>query len=121
MKVAIGIVDDHKLFLSSLKMLITTFKEYEVVLESFNGKDMVHKIEQKKAKPDIMLVDIDMPEMNGEETVRWLQKKYPNIKCVALTMKEDDYSIIRMIRAGCCSYLLKDINVIEFEKRTKRN
>jgi DNA-binding NarL/FixJ family response regulator len=68
------------------------------------------------APPDIILLDVDMPYLDGPETAERLTQAYPAIQLVALSMKDDDTTIIRMIRAGCCAYLLKDIHPDELER-----
>ncbi|RYY56643.1 MAG: response regulator transcription factor [Chitinophagaceae bacterium] len=116
MKTRIGLVDDHQLFLKSLTLMIESFKEYEVVLDALNGKDLQQKIRQAESLPDIMLIDVNMPLMDGVATARWLAEKYPGIKLVALSMNDDDKTIIAMIRSGCSAYLLKDTHPTELEK-----
>ncbi|MEO8568324.1 MAG: response regulator transcription factor [Ginsengibacter sp.] len=114
MKINIGIVDDHQLFLKSLSMMLQSLNNYDVVVEAVNGKDLQEKLTGKMA-PEIMLIDVNMPVMDGIATAVWLNKYFPLIKLVALTMNDTDKSIINMIRAGCCAYLLKDIHPIELE------
>jgi len=115
-KINIGIVDDHQLFLKSLSLMLHTFKDYQVVLEAFNGKDLQEKIKSIKSVPDIILLDVNMPIMNGLETAKWLNENFPSIKIVALSMNDDDHIIIGMIKAGCCAYLMKDTHPNELEK-----
>ncbi len=112
----IGIVDDHQLFVKSLGLMLATFDGYNVIIEALNGKDLQTKMQQSKALPDIMLLDVNMPHMDGYETAKWLQQQYPAIKLVALSMNDNDTAIINMIKAGCCAYLLKDTHPNELEK-----
>jgi DNA-binding NarL/FixJ family response regulator len=116
MKKTIGIVDDQQLFVKSLSVLINTFSGFTSVLEALNGKELQSKMEKQQIQPQIILVDVNMPEMDGVDTATMLSKKYPLIKLVALSMKDDDITIISMLRAGCCAYLLKDIHPDELEK-----
>ncbi|MGH2648998.1 MAG: response regulator, partial [Ginsengibacter sp.] len=116
MKIKIGIVDDHQLFLKSLVLMLQSFKNYDVVIEASNGKKLQEKIETKKSIPEIMLVDVNMPVMDGIETVTWLNENYPTIKLVALSQNDGDRAIIGMLKAGCCAYLLKDTHPNELEK-----
>ncbi|TXI33298.1 MAG: response regulator transcription factor [Niabella sp.] len=115
MKTKIGLVDDHQLFLKSLGLMLESFNEYDVILEAFNGKDLIEKISGRKTLPEIILIDVNMPVMNGIETAKWLTDHYPQIKLVALSMNADDHAIISMFKAGCCSYLLKDTHPNELE------
>jgi DNA-binding NarL/FixJ family response regulator len=115
--IKIGLVDDHQLFLKSLGLMLESFKTFEIVVEALNGKDLQEKMNIGLLPiPDVMLIDVDMPVMNGKQTAEWLNTNYPTIKLVALSMKDDDKTIIEMLKAGCCSYILKDIHPTELEK-----
>jgi len=114
--IKIGIADDHQLFVKSLGLMLATFYHYQVVVEAANGKDLMGKMKALKDEPDIMLLDVNMPQMNGLETAQWLTEHYPAIKLVALSMNDDDHTIIEMVKAGCCAYLLKDTHPNELEK-----
>jgi DNA-binding NarL/FixJ family response regulator len=116
MRITIGLVDDHQLFLKSLTSLLQSFDKYEVVLEALNGKDMQDKLRLLETPPDLMLIDMNMPVMNGVDTANWLSEHYPVIKLIALSMNDSDTAIINMLRAGCCAYLLKDSHPTELEK-----
>jgi len=116
MKITLGIVDDHQLFLKSLSLLISSLEDFSILVEAMNGKDLIEKLEAKKIEPDIILLDVNMPVMDGRQTAEYLTQKFPAIKLVALSMKDDDATIISMIKAGCCSYLLKDIHPEELNK-----
>ncbi|MBS1745919.1 MAG: response regulator transcription factor [Bacteroidetes bacterium] len=116
MNITLGIADDHQLFLKSLSLLISSLRDFTIVVEAINGKDLIEKLEQKKLEPDIILLDVNMPVMDGQQTAELIVKKFPAIKLVALSMKDDDATIIKMIQSGCCSYLLKDIHPEELNK-----
>jgi len=116
MNITLGITDDHKLFLKSLSLLIGSLEDFTIVVEAMNGKDLIEKLGTKKIEPDIILLDVNMPVMDGRQTAEYLSEKFPAIKLVALSMKDDDDTIISMIRAGCCAYLLKDIHPEELNK-----
>ena len=116
MKLTIGLVDDHQLFLKSLRLMLESFKVYEVVVEALNGEDLKHKLNSSGVVPDLMLVDVNMPVMDGIATCTWLNKEYPAMKLIALSMNDTDSAIIDMIKAGCCAYLLKDTHPNDLEK-----
>lgn len=116
MKIPIGLVDDHQLFLRSLGLMLSSFENYVVTIEALGGKDLQAKLKSAKILPKIILVDVNMPVIDGIETAKWLQAHYPEIKLVALTVNNSEKAIIGMIRAGCCAYLLKDIHPDELEK-----
>lgn len=113
--IKIGIADDHQLFLKSLSLMLQSFGNYTVVVEALNGKDLQKKMLQKNIVPDIMLLDVNMPQMDGYETALWLNKTYPKVKLVALSMNNNEDAIIKMIKSGCCSYLMKDTHPDELE------
>ena len=120
MRITIGLVDDHQLFLKSLTSLLQSFDKYEVVLEALNGKEMQEKLRLLETPPDLMLIDMNMPVMNGVDTANWLSEHYPLIKLIALSMNDKDTAIINMFNAGCCAYLLKDSHPAELEKALDR-
>jgi DNA-binding NarL/FixJ family response regulator len=116
MKINIGIVDDHQLFLKSLSVLIESFPTFKIILDALNGEGLLNKLATAETLPDILLLDVNMPVMDGANTATIISSKYPQIKMIALSMKDDDVSVIKMIKAGCCAYLLKDIHPDELEK-----
>jgi two-component system, NarL family, invasion response regulator UvrY len=114
-KITVAIADDHVLLRSALARLVNTFDDYTVILEAGNGKELKDKIPQQVI-PDIVMLDINMPEMDGFETAQWLNKKYPQIKILALSMLSDEKTIIKMFRVGAKGYLLKNTNTDELRK-----
>lgn len=116
MKTTIGLVDDHQLFLKSLRLMLESFGNYEVLIEALNGEDLQSKLKNSSTIPDLILLDVNMPVMDGIATAKWLAKHYPAVKTVALSMNDTDVAIIEMIKAGCCAYLLKDTHPNELEK-----
>ncbi len=116
MKITIAIADDHQLFLKSVGLLIENFENFEIVAEALNGESLLHKIQGLTELPDIILIDVNMPVLNGAATATRISVKYPQVKLVALSMKDDDTSVLDMIRAGCCAYLLKDMHPNDLER-----
>lgn len=114
--ILIALADDQQLFLRSLSTLIDGFEGKKVIMEALNGKDLLDQFENAEQLPHIVLLDVNMPVMNGEQAAELLSKKFPDTRLVALSMKDDDRTIIKMIKAGCCSYLLKDIHPNELDK-----
>ncbi|HWK06436.1 MAG TPA: response regulator transcription factor [Puia sp.] len=113
-KIQVGIVDDHNLLRKALAKLIGSFENYAVLFEGDNGKDIKVKITQQVI-PDIILLDVNMPDMDGYETVRWLHKNYPQVKVLALSMSSDENTIIRMLRLGAKGYIMKNIEPEELQ------
>jgi two-component system, NarL family, invasion response regulator UvrY len=114
-KIQVAIIDDHVLLRTALARLVGSFDGYTVLFEADNGKDLRNKIMQRLI-PDIVLLDVNMPEMDGFETTQWLHKNYPRIKVLVLTMLSDERSIIRMFRLGAKGYLLKNTDPEELKK-----
>jgi DNA-binding NarL/FixJ family response regulator len=105
-KISVSIVDDHKLFRNGIAELIGHFEEYRVISQSGNGKEFIESIESGII-PQMAILDIQMPVMNGEETAKWLQVNQPQIKVLALSMHDDERNILRMVKAGARGYVLK--------------
>jgi DNA-binding NarL/FixJ family response regulator len=107
-KLNIALVDDHVMLRKGLANLIMDMNEYEVILESDNGQDFINAISQNKYEPDIVLLDVNMPQMNGFETAQWIGENLPLSKILVLSMFDDEKSIIKMLRHGAKGYILKD-------------
>jgi len=110
----VAVADDHSLLRSALARLINGFPGYNVTIEADNGRDLIEKI-AKSTLPDIVLLDISMPEMDGFKTTQWLYKKYPQIKVLALSMLSDERTIIKIFRVGAKGYLLKNTDPEELK------
>jgi len=114
-KKKIAIIDDHVLIAQAIKGIISNFKNFEVLYECENGKELIDKITKKNQLPDIVLLDISMPIMNGFDTAKWLQEHHPDIMVVVLSMQTDEESINKMIKNGARSYLLKNVHPRDLE------
>lgn len=113
------IVDDHLLFSEALNGLISEFKEFNVLAVLANGKELVTYFSEENKQPDIVLMDVQMPLMNGIEATSWLKKNQPEIKVLALSMECVEETILKMLRAGARGYLLKDIHPTVLEHALK--
>jgi DNA-binding NarL/FixJ family response regulator len=109
-KHTVAIVDDHSLFAGSLEKLINSFSSFKVLFHAKNGVELQEYIENGSDLPEIVLLDINMPVMDGFETAEWLMLNHPKIKTLALSMEDDEQTILRMLRKGVKGYLLKDIH-----------
>ncbi len=107
MKTRIIIVDDHTLVSNTIADLIESFNVYTVTHQLRNGKELFEKLAQPSNVPDIVLLDINMPVMDGFQTMERLQKEFPDLHVLALSMNDDDQSIIKMMRLGACGYISK--------------
>ena len=113
--IQVAIADDHTLLRKALAKLVASFDEYAVLFEADNGKEIKKKINEHLV-PDLVLLDVNMPEMDGFETAAWLSKNYPKIKVLALSMFSDERTIIRMLRQGARGYVMKNIDPDELKK-----
>ncbi len=103
----IAIVDDHILIANALKAIISKFGKFEVIYICENGLDFKNKIESSIV-PDIVLLDISMPVMDGFKTAKWLCEAYPDMLIMVLSMQDDEQSLIKMIKNGAKGYMLKN-------------
>ena len=113
--IQVALVDDHRLFRSGIRSLINNFSGYQVILEAANGKEFGQKI-SKKFKPDVVLMDINMPEMDGLATTQWLRQNYPEIHVIILSMFEDAEKVLALVKMGIKGYLLKDSEPEDFKE-----
>jgi DNA-binding NarL/FixJ family response regulator len=111
----IALVDDHVLLRNGLANLVNTFDGYSVLFEADNGKDFIKQLE-KFPSPDIILLDITMPEMNGPETASWIQKNLPTSKVLVLSVMDSEVMIINMLKRGAKGYILKDSKPAVFKQ-----
>ena len=116
MKRSVVIVDDHLLIAKAITAIIDEFEGYEVLYEADNGNSLIERLKSSKNSPDIVLLDISMPIMDGFETAKWLKDNYPEVKVIALTMQADDESLIKMIKNGASGYLNKNVHPAELKK-----
>ena len=114
-KIKVIVADDHVLMRNALSRLVGTLDGYEVLAEADNGRDLKNKIQQHLV-PDIVLLDVNMPEMDGFQTTKWLYKNYPHIRVLVLSMLSDEKTIIKMFRLGAKGYLLKNTDPEELKK-----
>lgn len=110
----IALADDHQLIRNALVELINRFEGFKVIFDTSNGKDFLTQLETQ-GLPDIALIDINMPVMDGFETTEILSKNYPEIKTLALSVEDNEESIIQMLRNGAKGYLLKDTDTANFK------
>jgi two-component system, NarL family, invasion response regulator UvrY len=108
------LADDHILLRDALAQLINNFEEFAVVAAAGNGEEVIDLI-GKHNKIDIVLMDLNMPKLDGYETARWLSKNHPGIKIVILTMYDSEIALIRLLQCGVNGFLKKDIHPAELK------
>jgi DNA-binding NarL/FixJ family response regulator len=113
--IKVVLVDDHRLFRKGIAELVNDFTGFAVVWEAENGKEFTQKI-SPQALPDIVLLDVSMPVMDGFETAQWMEQRYPEVKILSLSMHDDDETIMKMLQSGVNGYVLKNADPSELEK-----
>lgn len=113
--IKIAIADDHVLFRKGLSMLLGQIPGFEVVCDVNNGAELMEQLRQKD-RPDVALLDIRMPEMNGFETASSLYETFPQIGVLALSTLDDELSVVKMIRNGARGYVLKNADTEELRR-----
>ena len=109
MKLRVAIVDDNTFLIAAIKEKLSFFDDIEIKHTALNGSELLAKLQENK-HIDIILMDIEMPVLNGIETTQMVKQKYPQIKIVMLTAFDNDENIFNAIKAGADGYLLKEIN-----------
>lgn len=113
-KIKVALVDDHLLLRNALAGLIDSFGDCRVIHQSGNGKEITKAITDGVI-PDVVVMDLNMPEMDGFETAQWLQQNFPKIYVLMLTMFDSELSLIRLLQTGVRGFLKKDIHPSELK------
>jgi DNA-binding NarL/FixJ family response regulator len=111
------LVDDHTLVRAGLRALLTRLEHVEVVAEAGNGRDALRLA--KTAQPDVVLMDISMPELNGLEATDQFQKRFPGMRVIIVSMMTNEEYVQQALRAGARGYLMKDAESQELEMALK--
>ncbi len=112
----IGIAEDQHLFRRGIISLINSFEGMKVILEASNGQILLDELKKGLPLPDLLLVDLKMPDLDGIETTKQLRKLYPQIKVIILTIYDEDRFILHLLECGAHAYLFKDSEPEELEK-----
>jgi DNA-binding NarL/FixJ family response regulator len=110
-QIRILIADDHALVRAGIRALLEKQPNMEVIAEANNGREAIALVRQ--LKPDVVLMDISMPDLNGLEAVRQLAKEFPKIPCIFLSMHADEEYVWRALQAGAAGYLVKGSSLVE--------
>ncbi len=116
-KYTVVVVDDHTLLSQAIAGMVNTFDKFKVLYTCKNGQELIDKF-SKSAEfiPDVVLMDINMPIMNGIETTDWVTKNHPEVNVMGLSVEDEDSTILKMLRVGAIGYLLKDTEKSVLEK-----
>jgi DNA-binding NarL/FixJ family response regulator len=104
--IRIAIADDHELLRQGIQQLINSIEGFEIVGDASNGEELVRLV--KQSQPDVLLIDVKMPKLNGIDTTKIIKREYPHIGIIGLSSFDEDELIMEMIRAGAKGYLLKN-------------
>lgn len=113
--VKIALVDDHMLVREALATVVNKFGNCQVMLSARNGKEFIEMI-RKDNLPDLVLLDINMPEVDGYETAKWLRANHPKVYVLVLTMYDSELAMIRLLQMGVRGFLKKDIHPSELKR-----
>jgi len=111
------LVEDHALVRAGFRALLQGLREIEIVAEAGNGKDALRSVEAHQ--PDVILLDIAIPEPNGLEVAAYVAKKFPNVRVIILSMHANEEYVLQALSAGAVGYLLKDADASELELAVK--
>jgi DNA-binding NarL/FixJ family response regulator len=116
--IKVGIADDHSLVRQGIVELINAFEGMEVTVEGEDGKDLIEKM--KGDVPNVILLDIEMPRMDGYDTAAWIKKHYPKVFILGLSQHNTDHYIAHFIEQGGVGYLLKNVSADDLEDSIRR-
>ncbi|MBL7826374.1 MAG: response regulator transcription factor [Saprospiraceae bacterium] len=114
--IRIAIAEDQQLFRECLVSILNGFEHLNVVVQASNGKHLLSELTQLETPPDVVLMDLSMPELNGMDTTKLLKKDYPDIKIVILSVHSEERHIVRLVGMGVNGYLLKNTELSEVVK-----
>lgn len=113
--IKIALIDDHVILRKGLGELLEKLHGFEIVLQADNGSDFIAKL-PNATLPDIVIMDISMPVMDGVQTSRWLKQNHPSVKLLAFSMINNEFIVIRMLKNGARGYILKDCEPSELRQ-----
>ncbi|MBT9143341.1 MAG: Transcriptional regulatory protein DegU [Dehalococcoidia bacterium] len=107
-RIKVLIVDDHTLFRQGLQKVLETYEEVQVVAEASNGKEAIARVGE--VFPDLVLMDVKMPRMDGIECIRLIKERYPGLNIIVLSMYDDAEYVLKAVNAGASGYMEKNIS-----------
>lgn len=117
-KIKLALCDDHTLFRIGMASILSQVHDFELILEAGNGQELIDRIARKT--PDVVLLDLQMPVMDGTATADYLRENHPLIKIIVLTMHDEDRMVLHLLEKGVSGYLLKDAEADEVEKAIRK-
>ncbi|WP_128544903.1 response regulator transcription factor [Larkinella soli] len=117
-KIKIALADDHNLFRKGMASVLSQVPDFELVLEASNGQELIEKLTRRL--PDVVLLDLEMPVMDGIAATDYIRENHPDIKIIMLTMHDEDRFVLHLLEKGVSGYVLKDADLDEVEKAVHR-
>ena len=111
----LALADDHEMFRKGIIEIISSFGNFEVIIEAGDGKELLDMLAKASVLPDVVIMDISMPKSNGYDTLLVIKKKYPELKVLIMTMHKHELAVIKMLRDGANGYILKNSNPKELK------
>ena len=113
--IKVAMAEDHTVMRKGIVSLINSFGDFSVIIDAVDGRDLISRIKASPELPDICLLDINMPVMNGYDTASYIRSRWADMKILALSMINEEFSVVRMLRSGANGYILKDCSPIELK------
>ena len=117
-KIQLAVVDDHNLFRKGMISILRQVPDFEVVMEATNGQEFLEKLTEHTI--DVVLMDLQMPILDGMRTTEIVKERYPDVKVVILSMQDEDQFVLHLMEIGANGYLLKDTDPEEVEKAIRK-
>ncbi|WP_266367985.1 response regulator [Tellurirhabdus rosea] len=117
-KIRIALADDHNLFRKGMASVLSQITDFELVLEASNGQELIEKLTRRL--PDVVLLDLEMPVMDGIAATDYIRENHPHMKIIMLTMHDEDKFVLHLLEKGVSGYVLKDADIDEVEKAVHR-
>ena len=112
--IKVALVDDHQLFREGVNLLLSRVDEVEMIFDLSSGRELLEKIPE--SMPDVLLLDLDMPDLNGIDTFKMVHERYPELRVLIFSMHKEERMIAYLMELGVNGYLLKDTNTVELRK-----
>jgi DNA-binding NarL/FixJ family response regulator len=114
----IMLAEDHKIVRDGLKFILETEPAFNITTEAKNGKEIIDAL-NNGIQADVVLTDMNMPVMNGQEVTTWIKANYPHVQVIILSALDNDKYVVNAFKAGACGYLLKSVNAEELNFAVK--